>query len=1182
MIEIYGLQTFLSAAALAHAEQKNLQIVGGSSSFIQLAALVLSENRRLVVVLPNEKELDRWSHILSHNPHLVGQDDLRIHLLPSLSRWGYDRFVNAEITKIQRLATLTHFCLDRRGPEMILTTISGLAQKTLPNKEFRKLMLHLKIGDEITIDDLTQKCRDLGYLLSEEVTEESSFAVRGGIFDIFSPHAALPARIEFWGDTIKSLRSFHPAKQKSLHALEEIYLTPASEIPIHDDNRKESAQRLHDFFFDQDFAQADKDAMINAVLNQNFFREKELFGPIIRKSSESGWDYIGKDDLLLYPEGIVTSEKSFKEFADLNQQHYESDVAQKRATTNPDIHFLPDNPTRARPYIEFGNPFVEPENISARYNARNTLREAPAADERDSSVLFDKWVDVIEPLMRNESAKIVMLCAGEEQKSRLEAMLRAHKLATKTHKNIFPLIFQDKLSKAEVTIGLGSISSHLWLEETETLIISDSALFGRSKPKRQKDSNKKLQNYLKSFRDLKVGDYIVHLMHGIGKYQGMVNMSFENYQADFIWLEYHGGDKIYLPVDRLNLLQKYSGSDGESVTLDRLGTTSWAERKQKIKQKVLEIAADLLKIHAQRKIAKAYRYPSLDEEYFKFEAAFPFTETDDQLKAISDIHADMESMEAMDRLVCGDVGFGKTEVAMRGAFRAAREGRQVLVLVPTTVLCFQHFRTFQARMHNFGINIGQVNRFVSNKEVKENLDMLEHGKLDILIGTHRLLSTDIKPKNLGLLIIDEEQRFGVTHKEKLKRLRVNTDVLTLSATPIPRTLQMAMLGLRDISLITTAPPDRLPVRTYVSEFDELLIKQALQREMDRGGQAFFVHNRVQDIEETCAFVRSLIPGHEVRYAHGQMNEHQLEKVVVDFIEQKFPVMVCTTIIESGVDMPNVNTMIVNRADHFGLSQLYQLRGRVGRSKRQAFALFMTPKPESLSDDAIKRLNVISTHQDLGAGFQIASHDLEIRGAGNLLGAQQSGQVKQVGLELYTQMLDAAIAELRNTPETIPDDLDVEISLPVTTIIPDRYIQSESRRLEFYKDLFAQREEEDIAALRNKTKDLYGPVPWEVELLFELAILKQILRRSGVSSLKFKPTSTLIAKFSSLSEAQLDKIINATLKNQDTFKLTPDFKLIMRLPIQQPKDLRSQEIFVKEIARIMKSLELNIPMIESKN
>jgi transcription-repair coupling factor (superfamily II helicase) len=774
-------------------------------------------------------------------------------------------------------------------------------------------------------------------------------------------------------------------------------------------------------------------------------------------------------------------------------------------------------------------------------------------------------------LIQLDQGKVCVLTSGPEQEERVATLL-THRELPVSRKGVALNALVVNPPDEKIHVMEGFLSSWIWVEQTKTLIIPEHVIFGVVQRK-QKSSSAKLKNFLSAFRDLKVADLIVHVTHGVGRYRGMVTLTVGGITADFLHLEYAGTDKIYLPVDKLNLLQRYSGG-GEGTanpSLDKLGGSAWEKKKSQVKAAVKEMADKLLKLQAQRALAHIHTYDPPGDDYFKFEAEFPYEETADQIKAIQEVNQDLEGAKAMDRLVCGDVGFGKTEVALRAAFRVASEGLQVLVLVPTTILCYQHYRTFSDRLNRHGLRVAQVNRFVPPKDQKLTLSDLAAGKVDVLIGTHRLLSEDIKTRRLGLIIVDEEQRFGVIHKEKLKELRAGADILTLTATPIPRTLHMSMLGLRDISIITTPPSNRMSVKTYVAKMDESLIREALEHELDRGGQAFFLHNRVEDIEATTLWIKSLVPKANVRFAHGQMRETELETTIIDFIEHKFDVLVCTTIIESGVDMPNVNTLLVSNADRFGLAQLYQMRGRVGRSSVQAYAYFLTKAPGTLTDDARRRLEVLAAHQELGAGFQIASHDLEIRGAGNLLGSEQSGHAAEVGLEMYTDLLGEAIAEIRGQlPEQTK--IDTEIKLPMTALIPESYIKDEGIRLQFYKTLFSVDRRDEVQDIAEELTDRFGPLPEELSRLIMVAKLKIMLSMLGASQISMNAKAGWFEiRFGSLNERQIDRMIKEAQRKPTTYRLSPDYRLYVywdKLAGASPLESTSQTDILKHLLELL--------------
>jgi len=1163
------------------------QLAGASESLLQLFVLNLlrptpmpkGTGKKIIVILPGQKELLPWSHFLdSAIPALTAESTEALHIqaavLPFFGNWGADRFINPSLSRKQRIYALA-LLSNPNVNGIVLTTIQGLAQKTLPKAEFSAATLKIATGDSRDPDEFCRHLRDLGYIITSSVEDEGSYAVRGGIVDVFPLNLDLPIRIEFMGDTAASIRSFSPVDQKSRQTLDSVVLAPAAEVLTTSADRKTQAQNVYNFFLEQQVESADRDGFMQSF--QAGFRPGgfDMLAPILRPQNASCFDYLRTEDILLYPGSIAACTESYFDYFTACGKAHEKDRTQRRPSLEPSAHFIvPDSVSQSLLTsgftIEAGNPFSRPGIPFLRFAGRTSVAGAPPPTKEGSSDLFDKWCDTIASHLKHEEASVAILANRPDQMERIRTLLQHRRFDAKISNALLQHLATGKPLAHGIHIGLGSLQSHLYLEDSSILIIPEASIFG-TKSRKTKLASTKLQNYLSSFKDLRPGDLVVHVQHGIGRYAGMTNLEVAGIITDFLIIEYAANDKIYLPVDRLSLLQRYSsgGEAGDHASLDRLGGPAWEKRKDRVKGAVKDMAADLLKVQAKRALAKHYRYGPVPDTYFQFEAAFPYEETEDQLKALADIQADFAEAKPMDRLICGDVGFGKTEVALRATLRAVLEGFQVVVLVPTTVLCYQHFRTFSDRLSKIGIQVGQVSRFVDSLTMRTTIKDLESGRLDVLVGTHRVLSADIKPKKLGLIIVDEEQRFGVIHKEKLKQMRAGADVLTLTATPIPRTLHMAMLGLRDISLITTPPNDRVAIKTYVARFDETLIKEAIEREVQRGGQVFFVHNRVQDIEEIRLFVRSLIPSIDVRVAHGQMREHQLERVIVDFIEQKFPVLICTTIIESGIDMPNVNTLIVNQAERFGLAQLYQLRGRVGRSSQQAFAYLFTAPDERLSDEAKKRLEVLAAHQELGAGFQIASHDLEIRGAGNLLGGEQSGHVAAIGLELYTEMLDQAIAEHQGQDRR--EKVDTEIKIPVTALIPNQYVGSENHRLQFYKSLFSAENSEDILTVKQEVIDRYGPPPPEFLRLLLVGHLKRLLRIIGATTLASSTKGFVEVKFGSLSEQQIDRILRVVKRHPDKYRLSPEYKLFVYLTVPSRPDGPQQDGLLNELIALFEPL-----------
>jgi len=1183
---VYGLNTLITATRKEMASDHRVQIAGISESLVQLLLLALCTGaqdlpaaQHIVIVVPTNREVNGWAQFLDHMIELLANDtasyQVTAAVLPYFVPFGSDRFVNPKLARRQRIFALDKL-LEARAA-IVITTLNALAQRSLAPNDFQQASLLLHLDEEHDPDELVSKFEDLGYAKAASVEEEGQYALRGGILDVFPLNELYPIRIEFIGDTVTSLRRFSLVDQKSIAAIKQVKISPAGEALTPHTSRKADAQKLYDVLVETHMHSGDRDGMVRAFQEGVRFSGFDLFAPLFRPSSALALDYAADHTVMLFPASITSCFTKFEEFYEKITTSAEQDAEKKRPTISKQMHFASPEELQAKldqfkNLIEVGNPYASANVSLIRVEGRLHKDGIPLGG-MSGAELFDKWCKLIESIVGKEQGQVAILTHSDEQTERVKNLLQHRGIDVRREPALMLRVVRGELSGSEVYVGRGDLSSHLWLEESATLILPDHVLFG-ARNRKAKPASVKLQNYLSSFMDLKVGDLVVHVQHGIGKYSGLTTLEVAGAAGDFLIIEYAGGDKIYLPVDNLNMLQRYSaGVDGHesSQALDRLRSGNWEKRKAKVRGSIRVMAEELLKLQAKRAIASIGAYPPPDDTYLQFESEFPYIETDDQLRAIQDVEADLRGGKPMDRLVCGDVGFGKTEVAIRAAMRAVLEGSQVLILVPTTVLCYQHYRTFQSRLEKHGVRVAQANRFVKSTDMKLALEGLKNGTIDVLVGTHRILSKDIKPKKLGLLVVDEEQRFGVAHKERLKELRAGAHVLTLTATPIPRTLHMAMVGLRDISIIATPPQDRVSVKTYIAKFDEDLIREAIDQEVRRGGQVFFVHNRVEDIEQIRQFIRRLVPQYEVRVGHGQMSEHQLEQVIVDFLEQKYPVLLCTTIIESGIDMPNVNTLIVNRADRFGLAQLYQLRGRVGRSNLQAYAYFLTPADERLSEEAKRRLDILSANQELGAGFQIASYDLELRGAGNLLGGEQTGHAAAVGLELYTEMLEAAINDIRG--EEVKIKIDTEIKLPVSAHIPTSYIASENQRLHLYKRLFAAETDEAIVALCRDTEDRFGSAPHQFGLLIRIARLKHRLRACSAARVSYGQGAVEI-KFAQLTAEQIDALIKIVARQPKVYRLTTDYRLFLAMPTIAKLTLFEQDKLLDRL------LELVDPLAES--
>jgi len=1150
-------------------QQAKIQLsAANSEAFAQLIAsrtVTSADQKNAVVVLPDMAKATAWLNhfeaLASSSPSIVN-----LSLLKSITPWGRDRFVRNEITSFQRMQALASMFDEK--PFVIITTWSALAQRTLAVEEIESSRVRLRVGEEVNQDQFMEAMIDIGYRRASMVDEEGTVAVRGGVIDIFPSHMSQPVRIEFVGDEISSIRPFDPESQRSYDEVSCITILPCREFLTPPDRRSEHTQRLYEILLNIDMPQTQRQGIVESFRQSATFQGVEMFAPSFRTNGATVLSHLlrREDVLWIFPDSMQLCMNEWEEFKSDVLASYEVDAKSGYPTLSPELHFdwHVQSCDALNNYIELNEPTARSGALRAR--ASSSAEWSTFLGERSlRHGLFEQVVSAIEHCNGVYAGKVLVLGQSEDNLGRLQELLHHRGINAKRIKDGLVKLHLRKLSENLVHLSPGEISDYVWLVDDEVLVIPDTLFFGvQHRP--AKKGARKLKNIINSMRDLVSGNLVVHALHGIGLYKGMVTLEVGGTVGEFLHIEYQGGDKLYLPVDKLSLLQKYSNSDGSTGVVDRLRSANWEKRKATVKKAVKDMAEKLLKIQAQRVLRGGKAYSLIGDEYHKFEAEFPYDETDDQIRAIDDVQEDLSKPEPMDRLICGDVGFGKTEVALRAAMRVVLDHRQVIVLVPTTVLCYQHFRTFHGRLSHHGFNVAQINRFVKPAEAKKTLEAFARGGIDVLIGTHRALSMDVKAKNLGLLVVDEEQKFGVAHKERIKEMRANCDILTLTATPIPRTLHMAMLGLRSISIIATPPIDRRFVKTFVMQRDEAVIKRAIKEEVDRGGQVFFVHNKVEDIERVRENIRKLVPEARVRVGHGQMPESDLEQVIIDFIEHRFDVLVCTTIIESGIDMPNVNTLIVDEADHFGLSQLYQLRGRVGRSGRQAYAYLML-RQEKLTDEARMRLDALVRHQDLGSGFQIASHDLEIRGAGNLLGAEQSGRIAEVGLEMYTDMLESAINEIRTGQAPINRD-DIELKLPFSAAIPKSYITDERERLQFYKWIFTAETAADLDGIRANVRDQFGGFPPAVELIFCIAELKLLLKSMGGSSLSWRGAGPVEVKFGALKERAIMGMLDVIRKGGRKFSLTPDYRLMIHVDDKSISNEDSMLSFSKEVMALL--------------
>jgi transcription-repair coupling factor (superfamily II helicase) len=1040
-----------------------------------------------------------------------------------------------------RLDTL--FRLQNGLARTVVMPVAAAMQRVMPAKIFNEASCYLVTGEEFEREELLVRLVRMGYANVPLVEDRGTFAVRGGILDIFPPNFPAPVRIEFFGDTAESMRAFDPLTQRSLHPMEELVLLPSREILLTEEVVADIAPRLKQCCDDLDIPADRRRRVLEDLRNAVYFQGIEYLQPLLHPNLSTIFDYAPDCPLVL-----IDSEAVRETVIRFGEEIADGDSKARAAG-------LPHSPPTEL--------FLGKDELDAAIAARSRLElsglalsagddtaiiNIPCEDNTDLRVTVSKETShALTPLSGtlrawlDQGFRVIIVCHQHPQAERLRELLEPYGITCAISEGTFSEAVTSPTSPS-ITLLISEISRGFRLPWSAVALIAEEELFGK-RVRRRGVSEVRKKQILASLAELRPGDHMVHVDHGIGLYRGLQHISAGGIGGDFLLLEYAGGDKLYLPVDRLGLVQRYVGPEGAEPHLDKLGGTGWEKSKGKARKAIEEMAGELLEIYAKRQICEGFSFSPPDELYREFEASFAWEETPDQLSAIQDVLADMQHSRPMDRLVCGDVGYGKTEVALRGAFKAALDGKQVAILVPTTILAQQHHETFYERLKEYPVTVDVISRFRTPKEQKDILERLKKGTIDIIIGTHRLLQKDVAFKDLGLVVIDEEQRFGVKDKERLKSFRAVVDVMTLTATPIPRTLYMSMLGIRDLSIIDTPPVDRLAVKTFVARFSEELIREAVMRELRRGGQVFFVHNRVQTIAKRAELLAGIVPEARIAVGHGQMNEHELEKVMLGFMHGETNLLICTTIIESGLDIPNANTLIVDRADNFGLSQLYQLRGRVGRSTQRGYAYLLIPGESTLTSDARERLRILQDISELGAGFRIATHDMEIRGAGDMLGSRQSGTVTEIGFELYNQMLEETICRMRG--EEMTERVEPEINLKVPAFIPESYVKDANQRLVVYKRLTQAESEDDIIEIQNEVNDRFGKYPMATSYLFEIMRLRILLKRLLVRQIDYDGRNIVIS-FHPRTPAPPDTIITMMRNEPKKYQFTPDYRLVCTL------------------------------------
>jgi transcription-repair coupling factor (superfamily II helicase) len=1028
----------------------------------------LTTARPLLVVVPTGSDVERIANDLRQ-----WMGTKAVDVFPAWETLPFERVSPAIETMGRRMRAMWHLRTRsaEERPQVIVAPVKALVQRLGPHvEEIDPVVIHR--GDTIDSADLAKRLAGMGYRRDYQVEARGDFAVRGSIVDVFPSTAEAPVRIDLWGDEVDRLSEFMLTDQRSTDDIECVELFPCRELMPTDEVRERAAKLIAQ----QPWGREQWERLSEG----QFFDGMESWLPWLTEDEHVLTDLLPSDGQVL----LLDPRRMHDRASELLDE--EASLASSLATT----WNVPDGDNQRFPRLH-----VDIDRLLKKTKAPARMVTSAPEGPDTAVVNISSWNPVVGDGGRiakqvidllGKAFSVIIAADGKASAQRMSAALAEEGVDAPYEPDI-----DVRLDTPGAKVVVAPMERGFILNSANLAILTEADVSGRRRAHRPVRPRKRVGTAF--YGDLQPGDYIVHHHHGVGKYAGMVKRSIGGAEKDYLLLEYKGGDKLYVPSDQIDTIRPYTG--GETPTLHKLGGVDFGKTKARVRSAVREVAAELVVLYQKRTHSPGHAFTSDTPWQREMEEAFPFTETPDQLKAIEEVKGDMEQEFPMDRLVCGDVGFGKTEVAIRAAFKAVQDGMQVAVLVPTTLLAQQHFSTFSERFAGYPIRVEVLSRFLTASQSKKVIKSVESGDVDVVIGTHKLLADSLKFKKLGLLIVDEEQRFGVTHKEAIKKLQTNVDVLTLSATPIPRTLEMSLTGIRDLTILNTPPADRQPILTYVGELDERAVAEAIRRELLREGQVFYVHNRVQDIEQVAANIKDLVPEARVAIAHGQMDEGSLEQVVYDFWENKYDVLVCTTIIESGIDMPTVNTLVVDRADRLGLGQLHQLRGRVGRAGQRAYAYLFYPRDTSLTEQAYERLKTIGENTALGSGFKIAMRDLEIRGAGNLLGGSQSGHIAAVGYDLYVQMVSEAVSELKGEP--VHEPAEVKLEIPVNANLPATYIERADLRLEAYRRLAMVKTQDEVEDIRNEWLDRYGPIPDESEILLKVALLRVECVRTGV-------------------------------------------------------------------------------------
>ena len=1044
-------------------------------------------------------------------------------LYPARDLLFYSSDIHGNLLTRQRMQVFKHLLEDEGG--VVVTTVDGLMDHLLPLSMIKESCLNIMVGQTLDMEEIKHLLTGMGYERMGQVDGMGQFSVRGGILDVFPLTEEVPVRIELWGDEVDSIRSFDAESQRSIQQMDEVTIYPAAELILTKKDIEEGILCL----------EADEKKQEKAFRDQKKPEEAQRIRRAVGELVESlkeGFDVQTLDAYIRYFCKDTVSFLDYMKEVGAKVTLVSSGAAGKASEKKQaaGLALILDEPQRMKEKAEtvetefresmshrLEQGYILPGQADLLFSSKTVLAEChtphsifmTGLDQRLPGMTvkvkysltgknLNSYQNSFEILIKDltkwkkDGYRVVLLSASRTRASRLAGDLREYDLRA-----FCPEDAGRPVAPGEIMVTYGKLHKGFEYPLIKFVVITEGDMFGVEKRKKKRKKYNYEGKKISSFSELSVGDYVVHESHGLGIYKGIEKIEQDHVIKDYIKVEYGDGGNLYLPATRLEGIQKYAGADAKVPKLNKLGGTEWTKTKTKVRTAVREIAKELVELYAARQDAEGFQYGPDTVWQKEFEEMFPYDETDDQLTAIDDTKRDMESKKIMDRLICGDVGYGKTEIALRAAFKAVQEEKQVVYLVPTTILAQQIYNTFVQRMKDFPVRVDMMSRFRTPGEMKKTVEGLKKGYVDIIVGTHRVLSKDVQFKNLGLLIVDEEQRFGVTHKEKIKQMKQNVDVLTLTATPIPRTLHMSLIGIRDMSVLEEPPVDRVPIQTYVMEYNDEMIREAIHRELGRGGQVYYVYNRVNNIDEVANHVASLVPDANVAFAHGQMNEHQLEKIMLDFINGDIDVLVSTTIIETGLDIPNANTMIIQDADRLGLSQLYQIRGRIGRSNRTSYAFLMYKRDKMLKEDAEKRLQAIREFTELGSGIKIAMRDLEIRGAGNILGAEQHGHMEAVGYDLYCKMLNEAVIALKGGQEE-EETFETVVDCDIDAFIPDGYIKNEYLKLDVYKRISAIETDDEYMDMQDELIDRFGDIPKSVDNLLRVAELKAMAHRAYVT------------------------------------------------------------------------------------